>query len=416
MRLSGPLVVTPLAHGAPEIEGCPIFPADNAWNTPVDHLPVHAMSDDYVATIGAGTGLKADFGSGSWNGGPIGIPFDVVNGSQNGMPISFNYASESDPGPYPIPAGAAIEGGAQSSGDRHVLVLEKDNCILYELFAAYPQNGSWSAGSGAVFDLRSNNLRPDGWTSADAAGLPVLPGLVRYDEVAAGEIQHALRFTVPQTQRAYVWPGRHFASSNTAQNLPPMGLRMRLKADFDISGFSPQIQVILRALKKYGMLLSDNGSAWFMSGVPDERWDNDMLQELRNVPGSALEAVDTSLLQVAADSARVAPIAADGNLNPASLTLKTLLQPGSYSQVEGQIFLAVIWHEQILFHNGNQWLEYTDGTYPHYSSGPLSHQSIVLFDNLDARPYPGAQIFAGFGLNANDMLVQENYRLLFQVP
>jgi hypothetical protein len=283
-----------------------VLPADNIWNTPVTDLPLEPNSDAYITTIGATGGLHPDFGSGTWAGGPIGIPYTVVDGSQSEVDVDFDYADESDPGPYPIPPDAAIEGGSGSGGDRHVLVLDRDHCILYELFAAYPQpDGSWDAGSGAVFDLRSNDLRPEGWTSADAAGLPILPGLVRYDEVASGEIRHALRFTAPQTRKAYLWPARHHASSLTASNYPPMGQRFRLKADFDISGFSPEVQVILRALQQYGMILADNGSSWYISGAPDSRWDNDVLvSELRQVKGSDFEALDQSSLMVDPDSGR----------------------------------------------------------------------------------------------------------------
>jgi hypothetical protein len=229
--------------------------------------------------------------------------------------VDFDYAEESDPGPYPIPADAPIEGGDLSSGDRHVLVLDRDACILYELYAAYPQpDGSWEAGSGAVFDFNSNALRPAGWTSADAAGLPILPGLVRYEEVASGEIQHALRFTAPQTRQAYVWPARHFASNLTDAAYPPMGMRFRLKAGFDISGFSEEMQVILRALKKYGMILADNGSAWYLSGAPDSRWDNDFLvNELGQVKGSDFEAVDESSLMVGPDSGQASQNASSDN-------------------------------------------------------------------------------------------------------
>ena len=225
-------------------------------------------------------------------------------GQPDAVPVSFTWPDESDPGPYPIPPNPPIEGGPDSDGDRHVLVIDRDNCTLYELFAAVPQNGgaSWTAGSGAVFDLSSNALRPDTWTSADAAGLPILAGLVRYDEVASGEINHALRFTAPQTRRAYVWPARHYASSLTGLNYPPMGQRFRLKASVDIAGFAPEVQVILRALKKYGMMLADNGSAWFLSGVPDERWNNDNLQQLRRLTGLAFEAVDGSALMIDANS------------------------------------------------------------------------------------------------------------------
>jgi hypothetical protein len=263
----------------------------------VSALPRHANSDAYVASIGAAAGLKADFGSGLWDGGPIGIPFVAVGAGQPKATVGFEYNDESDPGPYPIPANPPIEGGAQSDGDRHILVIDSSTCHLYELFAAYPaNNGAWTAGSGAIFDLRSNAMRPAGWTSADAAGLPILPGLVRYDEVAQGAINHAIRITVPRTQKAYVWPARHLASSRTDPNLPPMGLWLRLRADFDVSGYPRDAQVILQALKKYGAIVADNGSPWYMSGVPDERWNNDVLQTLRRVPGNAFEAVDTTSL------------------------------------------------------------------------------------------------------------------------
>lgn len=291
-------------QASPSLAGCPVFPADNLWNTSVEDLPVDPNSNAYIETIGADRGMHPDFGSGTWAGGPIGIPYTIVDGSQPEVDVVFDYADESDPGPYPIPVDAPIEGGSLSSGDRHVLVFDRDFCMLYELYAAYPQpDGSWEAGSGAVFDLRSNTLRPEGWTSADAAGLPIFPGLVRYDEVASGEIQHALRFTAPQTRRSYVWPARHFASSLTDANYPPMGKRFRLKSDFDISGFSEEVQVILRALKKYGMILADNGSAWYLSGAPDPLWDNDVLVgELSRVTGSEFEAVDETALMVDPDS------------------------------------------------------------------------------------------------------------------
>ncbi|HUX76145.1 MAG TPA: hypothetical protein VMY40_05840 [Anaerolineae bacterium] len=293
-------------QASPQVAGCAVFPADNVWNTPVDTLPVHANSDAYVATIGADAHVHADFGSGTWDGGPIGIPYVDVPGSQPKVAVTFEYDDESDPGPYPIPPDAPIEGGPDSDGDRHVLVLDRDNCILYEMFYAFPQpGGSWEAGSGAIFDLSSHALRPAGWTSADAAGLPILPGLVRYEKVAAGEIRHALRFTAPQTRRAYVWPARHYASNLTGEQYPPMGQRFRLRADLNVSGFSAEVQVILRALKTYGMILADNGSSWFISGVPDERWDNDALHALHDVKGSDFEAVDTSSLMVDPDSGQV---------------------------------------------------------------------------------------------------------------
>jgi hypothetical protein len=296
----------PVVTNLPAIAKCGLFPANNIWNAPVDQLPVDANSPAYIATIGAAKTLHPDFGSGLWEGGPIGIPYVLVSGSQAKKKVTFEYADESDAGPYPVPANPPIEGGPNSSGDRHILMLDQDNCKLYELFSAYANpDGSWRAGSGAIYDLKSNALRPETWTSADAAGLPILPGLVRYEEVAAGEIKHAVRFTAPQTRRGYVWPARHFASSLTGTRYPPMGQRFRLKASFDLSGFSPQIQVILKAFKKYGLVLADNGSSWYISGAPDERWDNDLLRELKRIPGSAFEAVDVSSLMVNPNSGEV---------------------------------------------------------------------------------------------------------------
>ena len=295
------------AADAQSIEGCPAFPSNNGWNAVANTLPVHADSTNYVNKIGATKTAHADFGSGLYAGAPIGIPFVAVAGTQPKVPITFTYQDESDAGPYPIPPAAPVEGGAESTGDRHVLVVDQTNCLLYETYAAYPQtDGSWLAGSGAIFDLNSNNLRPATWTSADAAGLPILPGLVRYDEVAAGAIQHALRFTAPQTQRAFIWPARHYASSITDPAYPPMGQRFRLKASFDTSSFSPQPKVVLQALKDYGMILADNGSSWFISGAPDDRWDNDQLSELRRVVGSDFEALDESSLMSDPDSGGVA--------------------------------------------------------------------------------------------------------------
>ena len=280
-----------------------LFPDNNIWNTPIDNAPLHANSATYVSTIGASIGLHPDFGSGLYNGSPMGIPYVLVGAGQKMRAISFDYADESDAGPYPIPDNPPIEGGISSSGDRHVLVVDTTNAILYEIYSSYQQpDSSWHGGSGAVFNLNSNQLRPDTWTSADAAGLPILPGLVRYDEILKGEINHAIRFTVPKTQRAYLWPARHYASAITDKAYPPMGLRMRLKADFNISSYSPACQIILKALKKYGMILADNGSAWFISGVPDDRWNNDQLNELKQVKGTNFEAVDESGLMIAANS------------------------------------------------------------------------------------------------------------------
>lgn len=300
------MAATPPCGRPPRIKGCAIFPGNNIWNIPIDELPVSSHSGAYIASIGPATGLHADFGSGTWAGGPIGIPFCSVSGDQPAVEISFTYAEESDPGPWPIPTDAPIEGGSHSDGDRHVLVLDRDNCMLYELYDAHPLgDGSWRAGSGAIFDLGSNELRPQEWTSADAAGLPILPGLVRYEEVRSGEIRHAIRFTASRTQKAYVWPARHQASYHTDPNLPPMGQRFRLRADFDVQGYSFEVRVILAAMKKYGLILADNGSSWFISGVPDERWDNDMLRELRTVHGSDFEALDCSSYMVEPNSARV---------------------------------------------------------------------------------------------------------------
>ncbi|MBN2007421.1 MAG: right-handed parallel beta-helix repeat-containing protein [Anaerolineae bacterium] len=295
----------------PQIEGCQIYPADHIWNARVDTLPVDTRSSAYINTIGATGGFHADFGSGVWPPGsdsPIGIPFVTVPGTQPMVAVTFDYDGESDPGPYPVPSGAPIEGGPNSDGDRHVLVLDRDHCILYEMYYAWPQtNGDWEAGSGAVYDLGSYALRPSGWTSADAAGLPILPGLVRYDEVASGEIRHAIRFTAEQTRHAYVWPARHYASELTGSQYPPMGQRFRLKANFDISGFSSEMRVILQAMKTYGIILADNGSNWYISGVPDERWDNDVLHEFGQVHGSDFEAVDVSSLMLDEDSGQVRP-------------------------------------------------------------------------------------------------------------
>jgi hypothetical protein len=295
-------VLTPVlapAAAPPSVGGCPMLPADNVWNTRIDMLPVHARSANWITSIGGSSGMKADFGSGLWDGYPIGIPYTSAPGSQAAVSIDFYYGSQSDPGPYRLPPDSPIEGG----GDHHVLVVDRDRCLLTEVYDATKlSDTAWDAGSGAIFDLNSNALRPDGWTSADAAGLPILPGLVRYDEVLAGEIAHALRFTAAQTQRAYLWPARHYASSNTNVNVPPMGARVRLKQSVAISGYAPEVQVILLAMKRYGMFLADNGSNWYINGAPDEGWDNDMLRELRYIKGSDLEFVDESSLMVHPDS------------------------------------------------------------------------------------------------------------------
>jgi hypothetical protein len=285
--------VPDLGAGA-SLHGKRVFPADNPWNEDISGLPIDPNSNNLIAGIGLSAGLHPDFGT-VWAGAPNGIPYIVVSGAQQKVAINFtDYADESDPGPYPVPPNAPIEGGPNGTGDRHVIVIDRDNWKLYELFSAFPVGGgaSWRASGGAVFDLNSNALRPAGWTSADAAGLPIFPGLVRYDEVfEQQEITHALRFTAQSTRRAYVYPARHFASNNTNPNLPPMGMRVRLKASFDISRFSPAMQVILRALKKYGMILADNGSNWYVSGAPDPRWNDDELSTLKAIRGSDFEVV-----------------------------------------------------------------------------------------------------------------------------
>ncbi len=282
-----------LGPGA-SFHGKQLFPPDNAWNEDVSISPVDPNSDNIIAGIGANTNLHPDFGT-VWNGAPNGIPYIVVSGSQPKVPLNWTaYGDESDPGPYPIPVDAPIEGGPNSNGDRHVLVIDRDNWKLYELGYAFPLNNgaSWNANCGAIFDLNSNALRPAGWTSADAAGLPIFPGLVRYDEVfEQQEIKHAIRFTADITRRAYVAPARHWASSNTSVNRPPMGMKVRLKASFDISTFTPAMQVILRAMKKYGMILADNGSNWYFSGAPDMRWSDNELNQLKTLKGSNFEVV-----------------------------------------------------------------------------------------------------------------------------
>ncbi len=285
---------------------CPTLPAEDVWNTRVDHLPVDPRSAVYISSIGASSTLHPDFGSGVWppnSDSPIGIPYLEVGPNEPLVNIVYDaYGSESDPGPFPIPLEAPIEGGPSSSGDRHVIVVDRYRCELFELFDAHPGPGTWTAASGARYELDSSDLRPDGWTSADAAGLPIFPGLVRYTEVASGAIEHAIRFTAPQTRSEHVWPARHDASSSSNPDLPPMGQRFRLESSFDISGYSKDVRVILTAMKRYGLILADNGSSWYISGAPDERWDNDVLHEIKNIPGSAFEAVDTSGLMIDPDS------------------------------------------------------------------------------------------------------------------
>lgn len=294
---------TPGGPGDPTLGGCPMFPVDNVWNARIDSLPVNSHSTAWINSIGRTTGLHMDFGSGTWDGGPIGIPYNVVPSTQAGITMGasqFDYWDESDLGAYPIPASPLIEYGS----DHHILIVKQSECKLYELYAARKVSGIWHAGSGAIWDLTSNALRPDTWTSADAAGLPILPGLVRYDEIAAGEINHAIRFTV-NTTAGYIWPARHLTSAASA-NIPPMGARFRLRASFDISTYPADMQVLLRAMQQYGIINADNGSDWYISGAPDSRWDNDMLHLLDDITGDDFEAVDESGLMIDPDSGQAA--------------------------------------------------------------------------------------------------------------
>ncbi len=282
------------AHPLAGASRCPILPANNPWNQRVDQLPVARNSAALIASIGLDSPVHPDFGT-VWDGAPNGIPYEVVSNRTRRVPVHFQYAAQSDHGRYPLPPDAPIEGGPGSTGDRHVIVVDRDTCTDYELFAAYPHDHGayWTAGSGAIFNLRSNHLRPAGWTSADAAGLPILPGLARYNDVARGSIDHALRFTAPCTAPAYVYPARHEAS--TCHGFyPPMGLRVRLKAGIDLSHLPYQARVVAEALKRYGMILADNGSPWYISGAPNPRWNNDALHQLDQLTGRDFEVVDTS--------------------------------------------------------------------------------------------------------------------------
>jgi hypothetical protein len=279
------------------IATCSIFPPNNFWNTPIDTLPTHPQSASWTTSIGLSESFHMDFGSGEWDGGAIGIPYNLVAGTTvSKYEARFYYPDESDAGPYPLSDNPNREWGS----DHHILTIDTDTCYLYEIYDASFENGQWSGGSGAIWDLNSNALRPDTWTSADAAGLPILPGLVRYDEILSGEIKHALRFTAEETA-GYIWPARH-QTSDPQDGIPPMGARFRLKADYDISGFPLEMQILLQAMKTYGIVLADNGSNWYVSGAPDERWDNDMLHLLDVLNGNDFEAVDTSLMMMDVDS------------------------------------------------------------------------------------------------------------------
>jgi hypothetical protein len=313
MRLRRGMVFAAAAIGllavpacGPKVPGteCPMMPHNSFWHANVRGLPVLANSDELVASVGVGSPVHPDFGSGLWEGGPIGIPFTVVAGSQPRVPISFYYASQSDPGPYPIPPNVPIEGGPDAEGDRHVLVVDRDACKLYEVFDATPVNGgaSWEAGSGAVWDLRSNALRRATWTSADAAGFPILPGLLHFDEVASGTVSHVIRMTAPVTRRQYIWPATHQAGSTNSANAPAMGQWFRLSAEIDPLDFPAAVRPIVVALQTHGAIIADNGSSWFISGVPDPRWNNTALRSLRTLTGADFEAVDASGLMVSPTS------------------------------------------------------------------------------------------------------------------
>jgi hypothetical protein len=286
---------------APRIAGCPVFPASNPWNQRVDALPVASNSAQLIASIGVGGSVHADFGSGLYNGSRIGIPYVVVHATSTPKSrVTFEYADESDKGPYPIPENVPVEGypGHADQGDRHVLIVDRDSCKLYELSGMQRRSGHWSGWSGAIWNLHSNAVRPAGWTSADAAGLPILPGLARWEgDASTGAIRHALRFTAERTRRAYIYPARHYASSLTDPSLPPMGLRVRLKAGVNIATLPPQARIVAQAMKTYGLILADNGSNWYVGGAPSPKWSNDQLHALGRLTGADFEVVDTAKLR-----------------------------------------------------------------------------------------------------------------------
>ena len=281
---------------------CSAFPADDVWNARVDRLPVNARSAQWLSHMSASSrDLHPDFG------GPYGIPVTYVGSTHPKVPVAFDYADESDPGPYPLGSDTLIEGGPASTGDRHAILVDRAGCRLYETWSTYPTGSGWTAGSGAIWSMRSDALRPAGWTSADAAGLPIYPGLLRYDEVVSGAVTHAIRFTTSTTSQAYLWPARHQAGSTTDPAYPPMGARFRLKATYDISRFRPDTQVVLRAMQQYGLVLADNGSPWYFQGATDASWPDALLGELKQVPAAQFEAVDESSLMVSPDSGAARP-------------------------------------------------------------------------------------------------------------
>jgi len=303
---SQPAQQQPMATAPGKVTGtdCPKFPANNYWNSRIDKLPVHSRSAAWTRSIGRDDDLHPDFGpSYGEQSLPYGIPVTVVDGSHAKVAVRFDYADESDQVRYPLGPDTLIEGGRESSGDRHTIVVDASTCTLYETWDTHPGT-TWTAGSGAVWNLRSNALRPRGWTSADAAGLAILPGLLDFDEVSSGAVNHAIRFTAPVTRNRFVWPARHQASSQSSGKYPPMGARFRMKKSFPISDWSPQAQVVLQGMKRYGLVLADNGSAWFFQGTADERWESDLVSELKQIPAVAFEAVQSNRLKVAANSGK----------------------------------------------------------------------------------------------------------------
>ncbi|MFZ3467767.1 hypothetical protein ACODT3_38555 [Streptomyces sp. 4.24] len=306
---AGPASAAAVAVSAQAREGsCETSLPDSFWRAPVDTLPVHPRSAEYVSSIGSAEPLHPDFGSGLIDGRPFGIPITVSDTTVPESKVSLDYAEESDASGYRIPRNAKIENGPASDQDRHVVVWDRALCKSYELWNAQPQgDDAWHAGGGAIFDLRSHRLRPDGWTSADAAGLAILPGLVRYEEAAGGLVDHAIRITVPRSDQSYLWPARHQAGSAADPSLPPMGLRLRLKSSVDTSNLAPQAKAVAEALKKYGAIVADNGSAWYISGEENAGWDNSQLDGLKGFKGSDFEAVDASGLRQSPDSGAVTP-------------------------------------------------------------------------------------------------------------
>ena len=295
------VVLAPLdALAAPSVGGCPVFPADNVWNTDISSLPVNGQSGAWLSNMGgSGRMLHPDFGSSGDPSAPYGIPYTVVDSTHAKVPVSFQYAGESDKVPYPFGADTPIEGGQNAGGDRHALMVDHSSCTLYELYDAHYQGSGSTAGSGAVFNLRADGpLRPAGWTSADAAGLPIFPGLLRPDEVRAGAVNHAIRFTAQSTDRSFIWPARHQAGSAANGALPPMGARFRLRANFDVSRYHADTQAVLNAMKHYGLILADNGSNWYFQGAADNSWDGTMIGELKSIPAGAFDAVDEASLMV----------------------------------------------------------------------------------------------------------------------